>query len=241
MKSDDRAPVHAKSSDRGWFSRAWAVMAVFVSLAALASGQDATSSDQASGRSAPRRDEQCLVCGAFSPPDTILTYRGRRVTISGAMCLAAWRADPARFFARLQGRGALVDEQQINVDNRLKYTWFLGGLYVLLGLVCGALAACRAVAQGRRPVGWFALGMTVNVLALAALVFVTRREDERGRVKLVAGTPRGLAKFPSTHAPASCPRCGADQHPSAAVCGGCGALLAPAVDSEIARLGRVDR
>jgi hypothetical protein len=47
----------------------------------------------------------------------------------------------------------------------------------------------------------------------------------------------GLGKIAATHAPERCPKCGALNHPSAAQCLGCGAILSPGVEPEVRRVG----
>jgi hypothetical protein len=50
-----------------------------------------------------------------------------------------------------------------------------------------------------------------------------------------APVPAGLAKIPATSAPARCPACGGDNHPSARRCSHCGSALTPSVSSEVER------
>jgi len=76
-------------------------------------------------------------------------------------------------------------------------------------------------------------GLVVNVLALAALLALGRKEI----IDAPEGVPRGLKKVPKTRRPRACPSCGSANHPSATSCLACGAVLEAIVDAEIARVG----
>ena len=47
--------------------------------------------------------------------------------------------------------------------------------------------------------------------------------------------PPGLVKVPVTHAPTSCPKCGAKNHPTAASCAQCRTELTPSYASEVSK------
>lgn len=180
----------------------------------------------------PGSGEQCLVCGRriYGEDVVELRYKGRTFHVAEPM-LGDFEEEPERYFRKLQPRAALFDEEQVR-DRPLASGWLLFGLYVLAGLLCGALAAYLAVGHGRRPLPWFFAGLALNVLAPAALAALPRGDLSA----LPAGVPPGLAKVPTTRAPAACPVCGSPNHPAARRCSACGAALAPGAEPETARI-----
>jgi hypothetical protein len=182
-------------------------------------------------REKPGEGEQCLVCGqAIYDYDVVqMRHKGRTFWVAAPM-LADLASDPETYFRKLEPRSALFDEMAIR-ERPMTRGWLWLGLYVLAGLVCGGLAAYSAVGRALPPRRWFFAGLAGNVLALAALA--TRPAGDASR--LPAGVPRGLAKVATTRSPVTCPVCGAGNHPAAAACSTCGAVLAPAVEAETAR------
>jgi hypothetical protein len=186
--------------------------------------------DAAPGSRSPA-GERCLVCGSPVDADGLaLIHRGRRVPLHREACLDHWEAHSAELFASLRPRGALFQEPA-EPASPLRGAWFLFGCYVLLGLVCGAAAGYLALHRGLPPVRWFFAGLALNVLSLAVLLTRSRRDLSR----LPAGVPPGLVKVPLTHPPASCPGCGAGNHPAARACSSCGAVLSSHVQPETDR------
>ncbi|MCL4524454.1 MAG: zinc finger Ran-binding domain-containing protein [Acidobacteria bacterium] len=110
--------------------------------------------------------------------------------------------------------------------------WFWAGVYVVAGLVFGALAAHRALQTGNRALAWFGVGFVFTLPGY--LYLLTRPKKE---MAAPAGVPHGLQKIAATSAPAPCSACGAMNHPSATQCIGCGAKLDPQFVSEAQRAG----
>ena len=110
--------------------------------------------------------------------------------------------------------------------------WFWAGVYVVAGLVFGALSAHRALQTGNRALAWFGAGFVFTLPGYLYLLTRPKREMEAP-----AGVPRGMQKIAATHEPEPCPACGAMNHPAAAQCTGCGGKLTPHVVSEAQRAG----
>jgi hypothetical protein len=110
--------------------------------------------------------------------------------------------------------------------------WFWAGLYVVAGLVFGALAAHRALQTGNRSLAWFGVGF---VLTLPGYLYLLTRPKKE--MEAPAGVPPGLRRIAATSSPEPCPGCGAMNHPAAALCIGCGGKLTPRFVSEAQRAG----
>ena len=171
---------------------------------------------------------RCLVCRRrITEGGSVLRHDGRRVHICSSGCLQHWHDDPIAYFAAIQARGALFDER--TRGHRSLWSGWLGfGFYVLSGLICGAASSYLAVSKGHPPVKWFFLGFAFNVLGLCAIVARSRVDMSA----LPAGVPAGLRKVPLTRQPVHCEKCGDEHHPSAQICGSCGADLQPMVKAE---------
>lgn len=128
-------------------------------------------------------------------------------------------------------QGALFQEAT-EPSSPLKDAWLVLGLYVVAGLVAGALCGYLAVGRGLSPLPWFFAGLLLNVVALGA-VLLTRGSADLSRFP--GGIPAGLTKVPTTRAPQRCSRCSADNHPAARVCLSCGSRLEPLVEAETDR------
>lgn len=111
--------------------------------------------------------------------------------------------------------------------------WFLFGLYVLAGLLAGALCAWIAVGRGHSPAGWFFAGLAFNAAAVMVLLALPRPAGGTG--VSVPSVPRRLGKVALTHAPVACPACGSPQHPASARCASCGGRLKPSASSDLSR------
>ncbi len=173
----------------------------------------------------------CLTCGKpITKNDVTYVVDGQRVAVHKGVCVGALAAKPVEWLSKLKPRGAFLDANAAKLG--LSTGWLLFGLYMLLGLIFGALAAHRAFSVGRDPLLWLAVGLAANVVGFAVLLALPRRE-----VHALAGVPAGLAKVAATYAPEACPACGAENHPSARVCSGCGGALAPRVVSDVERAG----
>lgn len=198
----------------------WAFVLFSILVGSSARGQESSS---------PR----CDVCQREIPNhdhDTI--HRGRTVHLCSKECAAAFTADPEAYFAKLQPRGALFQESAQPQDMMPRGGfWF--GVYVLMGLVFGAIAAYAAIHRGRPAGPWFFAGLFFNVWALAALLVRPTKSRAGPGDQDPEGVPSGLRKVPVTRDPTTCPNCGLDNHPSARKCSHCGAELSPTAQSEV--------
>ena len=128
-----------------------------------------------------------------------------------------------------QPRGAFLGAGE---STGMSSVWFWAGVYVVAGLVFGALAAHRALQTGNRALAWFGVGF---VFTLPGFLFLLTRPKKA--MEAPAGVPRGMQKIATTHAPERCPACGAMNHPTATHCIGCGEKLTPRMESEAHRAG----
>jgi hypothetical protein len=179
-------------------------------------------------RVSPRPGEICTLC--YQPVeenDAAYVVQGQRVALHTAEIESDYSGQLLRLVAQLRPRGAFVGAGE---DANLASGWFYFGLYVLTGLIFGALAAHRALHKGYNPAAWFAVGLALNLVGFLVLVSRPARE-----VIAPAGVPAGLRKISSTFEPQVC-ACGAENHPSAAQCSTCGAQLEPRVASEAQRV-----
>ncbi len=178
-----------------------------------------------------RAGEFCLVCDKpIGSEDVVYLVNGQRVALHAARCYALFQKVPSKFLVLLRPQGAFLGAS--NQEQELSFTWFLAGLYVLLGLVFAALCAQRAMNSGRNPATWFGLGMVLN--AFGYLLLLTRPKLE---VHAPGGVPEGLGKVATTFAPLPCPKCGELNHPAAKQCAACGQKLQSAVISEVGKAG----
>lgn len=179
----------------------------------------------------PKPGDICLVCNQpVDENDAVYLVDGQRVPLHYDQHQDTIREQLRSFLAQLTPRGAFLGAVERHAG--LSPAWFLGGLYVLIGLIFGGLAAHRALHYGYRPLLWFVVG-----LAFSAPGYFYLRTRPKREVFAPAGVPEGLRKIASTYEPACCPACGKENHPSAERCLGCGAALSPQGVSEVARLG----
>jgi hypothetical protein len=179
----------------------------------------------------PKPGEYCSLCyERLQAEDLVYVVWGQRVGVHSGSEDEDFRANPKKWIAHLRPGGAFlgVEGALDSPQQALSGLWFAAGLYVLLGLIFGALCAHRAFHTGYPPGTWFAMGLALNVVAYIALGFKPKRE-----VSAVAGVPHGLRKFASTLEPVPCPACGGTNHPSASKCLECGATLEPQTLSEV--------
>jgi len=178
-----------------------------------------------------REGEICTVCGKpVTQHDVAYQVEGQRVALHRGDCFGVFTAQPMRWLGKLKPRGAFLDASATALS--LSSNFLFLGLYVLTGLLFGALAAHRAFSVGRNPLAWLAVGLAANLPGFLVLLALPR-----GEVKGPAGVPSGLAKIATTYPPAACPACGTENHPSAVKCLGCGSNLSPKMTSEVARVG----
>lgn len=183
-------------------------------------------------RVAPRPGDICLQCNRpIGAEDVVYGVRGQRMPLHRTEVEPDLRAQLARLLSQIEPRGAFLGAGQPQAA--MGRAWFFAGLYVLIGLVSGALCAHRAMGAGQNPYAWFVAGLLLNVIGV--LFLLTR---PRCTVWAPAGVPRGVGKIAATYAPMPCSKCGGLNHPSAAGCTRCGAHLEPKTISEVARVGR---
>lgn len=172
----------------------------------------------------------CAVC--YQPvdeKDAVYLVNGQRVALHFEAHEATIREKLGAYLAQLKPRGAFL--QAGGEAAGLSTGWFFAGLYVLTGLLIGGLAAHRALHRGYNPIAWFGVGLAFSV---AGYVYLLTRPKKT--VFAPAGIPGGLGKIAATYAPETCTACGAENHPSATQCGGCGARLEARTSSEVARV-----
>jgi len=183
----------------------------------------------------PGEGEVCIVCDMPIATDETavrIRHKGRTVHVNEKL-LDEWRADPGRYFSKVQARSTLFDEESV-VAQDVERVWWTVGVYAVAGLIIGAACAYVAVHRGRCAKWWFIWGLIANVVALAALFALERKEI----IDAPEGVPRGLRKVPKTRRPKPCPSCGSANHPSATSCLACGAAVEASVDAEVAQIGR---
>ncbi len=179
----------------------------------------------------PQPGDICVQCNhPIDKDDVVYEVRGQRIPLHRAEMKTDLRAQLAALLAQAEPRGAFIGAQSNQAA--LSRVWFLIGVYILVGLVFGALSAHRALQAGRNSFGWFLAGLLLNLAAYVALL--TR---PKLAVEAPAGVPAGLRKIAATYAPQPCGKCGTLNHPTAAACIGCGAHLEPKTTSEVARAG----
>jgi hypothetical protein len=173
----------------------------------------------------------CIVCNApIGREDFVFRVNGQRVAVHRVKCYGTLLGHPYRFLGILQPHGAFLgagaEEQSVS------FAWFLVGLYILSGLVFGALGAHLALHRGRSAVAWFGLGLALNGFGYLMLHLCSSKQREG-----VVSALLGLQKVPATSNPKRCSKCGKTNHPAAEQCSGCGAKLQPAVESEVRKAG----
>jgi len=168
---------------------------------------------------------RCIVCGIDrATAEHSELHRGTLIPVC-EVCVTDYHADRARWVAEVQPRAALFHD---DYDERasVRYGVFLAGLWLTVGLICGAAAGGIAVQRGHPAWPYVLAGVVGNVLGLAWAL-------TRPRMDLPLA-PVGL-KVPSTRPPVPCPTCGRGNHPAASGCAGCGATLAASAPSEVSR------
>ena len=213
-------------------ARSWPIgLALFFAISHALVGQEPGGETTAYRVVEARAGETCIVCDkAIGAKDRVYEVEGQRVPVHVGVCGEAFLRNPGLYLARLRPRGAFLGAEP-NLASRIGWGWFALGIYVLLGLVFGAICAYRAVNHALKPWPWFLAGFSLNLFGFLALV--TRPAGDSSR----AGLPPGLVKVPTTYSPRACPACGKMNHPSATSCAGCGNKIEPLVTSEVARAG----
>lgn len=174
----------------------------------------------------------CIACNMpIGAAAVHLQHRGRQVHLHEGLCLDHWHDSADLLFAKLQARGALFDESAL-LETASSNAWLYFGLYVVAGLVAGALCAYVAISRGRAGLPWFVAGLLGNVAAV--VMILTRSPVATGT--LPEKIPPGLRKVPLTHSPVPCPDCSHPNHPAAHRCAGCGVALQPTATAEVFRV-----
>lgn len=166
--------------------------------------------------------------GAVESCEYGVAWQGRRYYMDGDACVRMFMADPETYAKRIEPRAALVSALRTDLPSYSPWVLYVS-LFIVTGLVSGAVTSYVAVQKGLSGLTWFVLGFALNVVAVVMVLFC------RGREMLFQ--TKGLSKTPHTHAPISCPACGNMNHPSAARCSGCRTGLTPNVQSDVARAG----
>ncbi len=175
-----------------------------------------------------RPGDRCVVSGmSLEHDDIVLLVKGRRVPMKKE-ALEIFLEDRDRFFSRFEPKGALFTED-LRLPEQLSMNWFIFGIYVLFGLLFGAVTSHCAVGKGLKPIPWFFAGFFLSVAAYIAVA--VKKTETSGTV------PGGLGKVPLTVKPSACQGCGNENHPSAKSCSNCGGALNPTSTSEVDRLG----
>ena len=171
-----------------------------------------------------RPGDHCTVSGELlGPNDVCLLVDGRRVPLKKE-AVNIFLNNQEKYFSKLQPKSALFTES-MGVAKNLSIGWFIFGIYVLIGLLFAALTSHAAVGKGLKPIPWFFIGLFFNAFGYLAVLMK--------KSEAVSAVPAGFAKVPLTSAPAVCPDCGYENHPSAKSCSGCGTALNPQDKSEI--------
>ncbi len=171
--------------------------------------------------------DRCVVSGlSLDHDDIVLLVKGRRVPMKKE-ALSIFLDSRDKYFSKFEPKGALFTED-ITLSERLSMGWFVFGIYVLIGLVFGAITSHCAVEKGLKPIPWFFSGFFLNIFGY--IVVAVKRSEAHGEI------PRGLEKVPLTMEPNVCRSCGHQNHPSAKNCSGCSTVLSPCTTSEIERL-----
>jgi hypothetical protein len=171
---------------------------------------------------------QCL--RPVSESDSAFQVQGQRVVLHANEIEPNLAAQLLRLAARIQPKGAFLGAGAESAT--VSPIWFFTGLYVLAGLLFGALSSHRALNNGYGAVSWFFIGLLFTLPGYLYLLTRPRRE-----IVFPAGVPSGLGKIAATYAPVPCPACGTENHPTASQCAGCGARLEAKFTSEVARAG----
>ncbi len=189
-------------------------------------------SDQSTAKRVPYKPgDICLACNnPLHEHDPVYLVNGQRIPIHQQEVSEDLASQLQKLLGLIQPRGAFIGAQQ--TQRALSSVWFWSGLYILIGLVFGAICSHRALQTGYGALSWFLAGLAFNVVAFAVLRMKPKRE-----VLAPAGIPPGLGKIAATYSPEACVKCGTLNHPSASACSGCGAKLEPKFSSEVARVG----
>src|SRR5690349_2593037 len=135
----------------------------------------------------PEAGETCIVCNnPVDPDDSVYLVQGQRVPVHAGAEEHEFLARPRKYLMQLKPLGAALlgaDSNQPGMANRadddhpgVSGTWIYSGLYVLLGLVFGAVCAHRALRTGYSPKAWFGLGLVLNAFAYILLLTRPKRE-----------------------------------------------------------------
>lgn len=180
----------------------------------------------------------CIVCNEpVAGNETQVVYRGSSHPVCAGYCLKTWehavqedKLDALVF--KMEPRGALFqgDSKFLNPTfqkaNPLSSLWLWVGIWLVVAIVSGGVAAAMAIASHRSGLFAFVLGVLLPGLGILIIKLLPGKS---GKFEL-----RGT-KIPTTHDESYCPQCNHPSHPSAERCIGCGASLTPKSKSEVFR------
>ncbi len=176
----------------------------------------------------PLGGEHCIVSGKpLDSNDVVLIIDGQRIGVKRG-CLKEFFDNKDKYLAQIQPLGALFDEQSGSGDafNALNSVWFWISMYIFTCLLISGLTGYIAISRGLHVSKCVALGLIFNVVGLAIVLLQSRGKDVRN-------IPRGFGRRHKTYDPVSCSGCGAELHPSATVCSGCGMKIVAKIKSEV--------
>lgn len=170
----------------------------------------------------------CIVCGMeLGAEGLAILYSGRRVPLYNGENLRIFLNDPDAYFSKLQARGALFDEKAMPAGAPIASGWLYFGMYILSGLFLGGLAAGVALRHRGNTFRALLIGF---FFSLPGLIWVILQYKGDG-----IDLPDGLRKLRDTVDPSRCIGCGAELHPAAEECPGCGQKRQAEMESEVRR------
>ncbi len=159
-----------------------------------------------------KEGDVCIVSGQYlGPGDVVIEHKNNRFPLKkGAVPI--FLENPGKYLSKKQPKGALFPVET-HESKPLSKVWLILGIYILVGLVFGALTVQKALAKRYRPGLWFFMGLLFNVLAYIVIL-------SKGEASLSEQEEVSTELFRSTQ-PVLCPECGIENHPSAQSCTEC--------------------
>ncbi len=159
-----------------------------------------------------KEGDVCIVSGQnIGPDDVVIEHKSSRFPLKKE-ALPLFLANPGKYLSQKQPKGALFSIET-HESKRLSKAWLILGIYILVGLIFGALTVQKALAKKYRPGLWFFMGLFFNVLAYIIIL-------SKGEASLSEQEEVSSELFRSTQ-PIFCPECGNENHPSAQSCTEC--------------------
>ncbi len=162
-------------------------------------------------------EDRCILSNKPLNPleDVVLEIKGVRFPFKKD-ALPMFLTNPDKYVGKFLPRSALVHDEMEDYK-ALPLILFYIGIYVLLGLIFGALTSKKAISKGKSAFYWFFMGFVTNILGYILISLY--------RSVPVGEFPHGLHKIPVTTQPKICPQCRSENHPSKDICYECGARL----------------